>query len=186
MVRLSLHLSHDQKVQTLTQLTQTWHKGVAMTKCSTRGVDYTTKNVECLRCNLVGELKNYTLLVVFYQTKNISLERSPVTLPLPLTVRKWQTSKSKQHSWMNSHSAGDWGAWLWGSRWDSLAEDRERNTGRGIPGWCREESNRPLLPLQEALFFPWGCFGTQKLQLSSSLASMGREKSLGKRIKWRN
>lgn len=103
MVKLSLRLSHDQEAQILTQLTQTRHKGVAMTKCSTRGADYTTKNVECLRCNLVGELKNYTLLVVFCQTKNISLERSPVTLPLPLTAGKWQSCKSKQHSeWVHA------------------------------------------------------------------------------------
>lgn len=57
-----------------------------MTKCCTRGVDYTTKNVEYLRCNLVGETQKLHSPCGFYQTKNILLGGSPVTLPLVLTV----------------------------------------------------------------------------------------------------
>lgn len=53
MAKLNLYKAHEQKVKAPTQLTHTQNKGVAMTKCSTRIVDYTTKYADCLRRNLV-------------------------------------------------------------------------------------------------------------------------------------
>lgn len=74
-------------------------KGLAMTECCTKIVDYTTKYPECLRCNLVRWTQKLLSHCGFHQTKKISLVWSyNAMFSLSLMIGKWQNSKPKQHT----------------------------------------------------------------------------------------